>query len=97
MFVAYLFFAHNSDSSTPYLDILQILTLENILSLKLALFMHTIKSDPTNIPVIFSGTFTLASEVLLYGASYKLVFRLSGGPPVIFRLMDISRIDLRMG
>ena len=46
-----------------YLNLLQILTLENIYKFKLALFIHEIKNDPTNISAIFSGTITLASEV----------------------------------
>ena len=45
-----------------YLSLSKILTLENIYKFKLALFIHRIKNDPTNIPVLFSGTLTLASD-----------------------------------
>ena len=46
--------------SYMYLNLLEILTLENIYKFKLALFIHKIKNDPTNIPAIFSGTLKLA-------------------------------------
>ena len=49
-----------------YFNLLQILTLKNIYKFKLALFIHKIKNGPTNIPAIFSGTFTLTSEVHSY-------------------------------
>ena len=48
-----IFFAHSRDSTVPYFYLLQILTLENIYKFKLALFIHKIKNDPTNIPAIF--------------------------------------------
>ena len=53
-----------------YFYLLQILTLENIYKFKLALFIHKIKNDPTNIPAIFSGTLTLASEVHSYNTRF---------------------------
>ena len=51
-----IIFAHSKDSAMSYLNLLEILILENIYKFKLALFIHKIKNDPTNIPAIFSGT-----------------------------------------
>ena len=66
MYVAH---SHSRDGAMSYFSLLQILTLENIYKFKLALFIHKIKSDPINIPVIFSGTLTLASEIHSYNTS----------------------------
>ena len=43
---------------------------------KLALFIHKIKNDPTNIPAIFSGTLTLASEVHSYNTRFATNFNI---------------------
>ena len=45
-----------------YYNLLEILTLENIYKFKLALFIHKINNDPTNIPAIFSGTLIVLSR-----------------------------------
>ena len=61
-----MFFAYSRDSAMPYLNLLgihRILTLENIYKFKVALFTHKIINNTTNIPNIFKGTLTLASEV----------------------------------
>ena len=56
-------------ASYPYL--LQILTFKNIYKFKLALFIHKIESDPTNIPAIFSGTLsTLTYEIHNYNTTF---------------------------
>ena len=62
-----IFFVHSRDSAMSYFNLLEILTLENIYKFKLALFMHKINYDPTNIPAIFSGTLTLASSIVVGG------------------------------
>ena len=49
-----------------YFNVLEILTLENIYKFKVALFTHKITNNATNVPTIFKGTFTLASEVHSY-------------------------------
>ena len=59
-----------------YLNLLEILTLENISKFKLALFIHKIKNDPTNIPAIFSGTLKLASEVHRYNTRFATNFNI---------------------
>jgi len=46
-----------------YFNLLEILTLENIYKFKVALFTHKITNNVTNIPMIFKGMLTLASEV----------------------------------
>lgn len=77
MYVAH---SHSRDGAMSYFSLLQILTLENIYKFKLALFIHKIKSDPINIPVIFSGTLTLASEIHSYNTRFATnfnVYRLS--------------------
>ena len=54
----------------PYFNLLEILTLENIYKFKVALFTHKITNNATNVPTIFKGTFTLASEVHSYITSF---------------------------
>ena len=49
-----------------YFNVLEILTLENIYKFKVALFTHKITNNATNVPTIFKGSFTLASEVHSY-------------------------------
>ena len=58
-----------------YFNLLEILTLENIYKFKLALFIHKINNDPTNIPV-FSGTLTLAFEVHSYNTRFATNFNI---------------------
>ena len=65
-----IFSAHSRDNAMSYLNLLQILTLDNIYKFKLALFIHKIKNDPTNIPTILSGSLTLASEVHSYNTRF---------------------------
>ena len=71
-----IFFARSRDSAMSYLSLLEILTLENIYKFKLALFIHKIKNDPTNIPTIFSGTLKLASEVNRYNTRFATNFNI---------------------
>ena len=54
----------------PYFNLLEILTLENIYKFKVALFTHKFTNNATNVPTIFKGTFTLASEVHSYITSF---------------------------
>jgi len=70
------FFAHSRDSAMSYLNLLQILTLDNIYKFKLALFVHKIKNDPPNISTIFSGSLTLASEVHSYNTRFTINFNI---------------------
>ena len=65
-----MFFAYSRDSAMPYLNLLGILTLENIYKFKVALFTHKIINNTTNIPNIFKGTLTLASEVHSYNTRF---------------------------
>ena len=71
-----IFFAHSRDSAMSYLNLFEILTLENIYKFKLALFIHKIKNDPTNIPAIFSGTLKLTSEVHRYNTRFATNFNI---------------------
>ena len=71
-----IFFAHSRDSAMSYLNLLQILTLDNVYKFKLALFIHKIKNDPANIPTIFSGSLTLASEVHSYNTRFATNFNI---------------------
>ena len=43
---------------------------------KLALFIHKIKNDSANIPTIFSGSLTLASEVHSYNTRFATNFNI---------------------
>ena len=65
-----MFFAYSRDSAMPYLNLLGILTLENIYKFKVALFTHKIINNTTNIPDIFKGTLTLASKAHSYNARF---------------------------
>ena len=65
-----IFFAHSRDNATPYYNLLEILKLENIYKLKIALFTHKITSGQANFPAIFSRTLTLASEVHSYNTRF---------------------------
>ena len=57
-----IFFAHSRENATPYYNLLDILKLDNIFKLKVALFAHKIINNPTGIPTIFSGTLPLVSD-----------------------------------
>ena len=52
------------------LNLLGILTLENIYKFKVALFTRKIINNTTNVPNIFKGTLTLASEVNSYNTRF---------------------------
>ena len=58
-----LFFAYGRDNALPYFNLLEILTIENNYKFKVSLFTHKITNNATNVPKIFKGTLTLASEV----------------------------------
>ena len=66
-----MFFSYRRDKATPYFNALEILTLENIYKVKVALLTHKITNKATNVPWIFKGTLTLASEVHSYNTSYQ--------------------------
>ena len=65
-----MFFAYSRDNAIPYYNLLEILTLENIYKFKVALFTHKITNNVTNVPMIFKGTLTLASEVHRYNTRF---------------------------
>ena len=48
-----MFFAYSRGSAMPYLNLLGILTLENIYKFKVALFTHKTTNNTSNIPNIF--------------------------------------------
>ena len=66
-----MFSAYSRDNAMPNLNVLGILTLENIYKFKVALFTHKITNNTTNVPVIFKGTLTLASEVVQHQICIK--------------------------
>ena len=66
-----MFFSYRRDNAMPYFNVLEILTLENIYKLKVALFTHKITNKASNVPWILKGTLTLASEVHSYNTSYQ--------------------------
>ena len=65
-----IFFTYSRDSAMPYLNLLGILTLENIYKFKVALFTYKITNNTTNVSMIFKGTLTLASEVHSYNTRF---------------------------
>ena len=69
-----MFSAYSRDNAMPYLNLLGILTLENIYKFKVALFTHKITNNTTNVPVIFKGTLTLACEVVQHQICIKPYF-----------------------
>ena len=64
------FSAYSRDNAMPYLNLLGILTLENIYKFKVALFTHKITKNTTNVPMIFKAALTLASEVHSYNTRF---------------------------
>ena len=66
-----MFFSYRRDKATPHFNVLEILTLENIYKVKVALLAHKITNKATNAPWICKGTLTLASEVHSYNTSYQ--------------------------
>ena len=65
-----MFFAYSRDSAMPFLNLLGILTLENIYNFKVAFFTHKITNNTTNNPNVFEGTLTLACEVRSYNTRF---------------------------
>ena len=45
-----MFFSYRRDKATPYFNVLEILTLENIYKVKVALLTHKITNKATNVP-----------------------------------------------
>ena len=56
-----MFFAHTRENANIYYALLEILELNNIYKMKIALFGHKIQNDKRSIPAVFSGAFTLTS------------------------------------
>ena len=69
-FVRSMFFANSRDNAVPYFSLLEILSLENIYKFKVALFTHKIINNTSNVPKIFKGTLTPASEVHRYDTRF---------------------------
>ena len=59
-------FANSRDNAVPYVNLLEILSLENIYKLKVAIFTHKITNNTSNVPTIFKGPFTSTSEAHSY-------------------------------
>ena len=57
-----IFVEHSRENATSYYNLFDILKLDNIFKLKVALFAHKIINDAKGIPTIFSGTLLLASD-----------------------------------
>ena len=65
-----MFFANSRDNAVPYFSLLEILSLENIYKFKVAFFIHKIINNTSNVPTIFKGTLTPASEVHSYNTRF---------------------------
>ena len=63
--VRYMFFAHRTESAKIYNALLEILELNNIYKLRIALFVHKIQNEKKGIPAIFSDALTPASETIV--------------------------------
>ena len=68
--VCSMFFANNRDDAVPYFSLLEIISLENIYKFKVALFIYKIINNTSNVPTIFKGTLTPASEVQSYNTRF---------------------------
>ena len=60
-----MFFAHRTESAKIYNALLEILELNNIYKLSIALFVHKIQNDKKGIAAIFSDALTPASETIV--------------------------------
>ena len=65
-----MFFAHRTESAKIYHALLEILELNNIYKLRIALFVHKIQNDKKGIPAIFSDALTPASEIHSHNTRY---------------------------
>ena len=65
-----MFFANRRDNAVPYFSLLEILSLENIYKFKVALFTYKRINNISNVPTIFKGTLTPASEVHSYNTRF---------------------------
>ena len=65
-----MFFAHKIESAKIYHALLEILELNNICKLRIALFVHKIQNDKKGIPAIFSDALTPASEIHCHNTRY---------------------------
>ena len=62
-FVPCIFFAHKRENAKIYYALLEILKLDDMFKMKIALFAHKIQKDKKKIfQLFFSGTLTPASE-----------------------------------
>ena len=58
-----IFFSYKRESAKIYYALLEILELNNIYKMKMALFARKIQNDKRSIPTAFSGTLIPASEI----------------------------------
>ena len=65
-----MFFAHRTESAKIYNALLEILELNNIYKLSIALFVHKIQNEKKGIPAIFSDALTPASEIHCHNTRY---------------------------
>jgi len=61
-----IFFAHKRENAIPYLNLLDILTVDNLFKLKIALFGHTITYKKSLVPSIFHNYLKSVSEIHNY-------------------------------
>ena len=65
-----MFFANSRDNPESYFSLLEIFSLESIYKFKVALFTCKIINNIWNVPPIFKGTLTPASEVHNYNTRF---------------------------
>ena len=64
------FFARKRENANIYYALLEILELNNIYKMKMALFAHKIQNDKNSIPAVFSSALTPASEIRCHHTRY---------------------------
>ena len=72
-----IFFAHNREHAAPYYNLLELLTLENIFKLKIAIFVFQIIHNQTKIPEIFLDIVKLAKVQHKYNTRYAAKYNLT--------------------
>ena len=65
-----MLFAHRTEDAKIYYALLEILELNNIYKLRIALFAHKIQNDKEGIPAIFPDALTPTSEIHCHNTRY---------------------------
>ena len=68
--IRYMSFAHKKENANIYYALPEILELNNIYKMNIALFAYKIQNDKNSIPAVFSGALTPPSEIHCHHTRY---------------------------